>query len=202
MYRANFPLSRYAVGMSDYHHGDLPRQLLTHAASMAATEDPESISLRELARRTGVSHSAPVHHFGSRRGLLTALAIAGFENLNVALEAHEGDLNEMGVTYVTWALSNPGHYAVMWRPRLLDHASEALVQARNRSWNLLSGAVFAETGSTQSAKIDAYAAFSIVHGLASLWLNSALPLPENPAERIRDITSRIVPGQSSRTSRR
>ena len=52
--------------MSRYHHGDLPRQLLDHAAMMAAEMNPASIALRELARRTGVTHSAPVHHFGTR----------------------------------------------------------------------------------------------------------------------------------------
>src|SRR5690625_7319044 len=89
---------------------------------MAQEVDPGAISLRELARRVGLSHSAPVHHFGTRQGLLTALAAAGFTSLCQALDAQGGDIYEMGVAYVMWGLDHPGHYAVMWQPRLLDES--------------------------------------------------------------------------------
>lgn len=178
--------------MSGYHHGDLPRQLLAHASAMAAEADPESITLRELARRTGVSHSAPVHHFGTRQGLLTALAVEGFVGLNDALSKHADDLSEMGVAYVTWALAHPGHYAVMWRPHLLDESSDELTDAREHAWTLLSTTVTGEATAGREAKADAYAAFAIVHGLASLWLSGALPLPEDSTALIRQVTRRVA----------
>lgn len=186
--------------MSGYHHGDLPRQLLAHAATMAAEVDPEGITLRELARRTGVSHSAPVHHFGTRQGLLTALATEGFDGLNEVLSAHTDDIHEMGTAYVTWALAHPGHYAVMWRPRLLSESDEELMLARQHAWTLLSTTVKAGTPGDHDATADSYAAFAIVHGLASIWLDDALPLPDDPAALTRQITQRLAVARGARAS--
>ncbi|MBZ2197533.1 TetR/AcrR family transcriptional regulator [Occultella gossypii] len=180
--------------MTGYHHGDLPRQLLADAAEMAAELGPEAITLRELARRSGVSHSAPVHHFGTRQGLLTALAVEGFQALNDALSTQQDDIHEMGVAYVTWALEHPGHYAVMWQPRLLSGSSEDLVLAREQAWTLLSTTVAegapADRGS-QEIEMDAHAAFAIVHGLVGLWLSAALPYPEDPTVRARQVVRRL-----------
>ncbi|SIM02784.1 Putative TetR-family transcriptional regulator [Mycobacteroides abscessus subsp. abscessus] len=60
-----------------YHHGDLRAAILTSAADMVARRGATELSLRELAREAGVSHAAPAHHFGDRRGLFTALAADG-----------------------------------------------------------------------------------------------------------------------------
>lgn len=181
--------------MNGYHHGDLPRQLLDHAAAMAAEIGPEAITLRELARRTGVTHSAPVHHFGTRQGLLTALAIEGFAALNQALSTHNDDIYEMGVAYVTWALAHEGHYAVMWQPRLLSKSSDELKFERERAWRLLSTTVVGNAAADpdeDAVKADAYAAFAIVHGLASIWLSGALPSPADPIALTREITQRLA----------
>lgn len=177
--------------MSTYHHGDLRRQLLMHTATMAAATGPESISLRELARRAGVSHSAPVHHFGTRDGLLTSLATEGFEALNEALAAYPDNIHEMGVAYVLWALEHPGHYAVMWQPRQLTEDHTELNHVRDRAWALLSTAVAASASPRAQQKVDAYTAFAIVHGLAGIWLSGALPRPDDPEPLAREITRRL-----------
>src|SRR5690625_1144378 len=200
---------------------------------MAEEVGPAAISLRELARRAGVSHSAPVHHFGTLQGLLTALAIAGFEALAAVLEGHHEDIYEMGVAYVEWGLRHPGHYAVMWQPRLLDETDSELQVARGRAWELLVEAVAARVAEvnsgaassdapggpgtsgtpaapsgpgmsgtpaapsgpgmsgTPAAPADALAAFSLVHGLVSIWLSGALPVPKDPATRARAVTQRL-----------
>lgn len=179
--------------MTTYHHGNLPAQLLTEAATMAAEAGPARISLRELARRAGVSHSAPVHHFKTLRGLLTALAISGFESLTGALQVGDQDIYAMGVRYIEWALAHPGHYAVMWQPALLDEADPSLRSSRDSAWETLATAV-AESSSSHDAvtvQADAYAAFSLVHGLADLWLNGALPTPAEPGELIGEVTRRL-----------
>lgn len=186
--------------MTKYHHGNLPEQLLAEAAAMAAEVGPAGISLRELARRAGVSHSAPVHHFKTLRGLLTAVAIDGFESLTSALGADQ-DIYAMGVRYVEWALAHPGHYAVMWQPALLEASNPALQASRDSAWKTLSAAV-AENRSprgSEPAQADAYAAFSVVHGLADLWLSGALPTPEDPRELIRDVTRRLCFGSRAGT---
>ncbi|GAA1695960.1 TetR/AcrR family transcriptional regulator [Microbacterium sediminicola] len=178
--------------MTTYHHGDLPRQLLDSAAEMAASQSPESISLRELARRAGVSHSAPVHHFGTRQGLLTALAIQGFEALGAAIENYHDDIYAMGVTYVQWALAHPGHYAVMWEPRLLDEDDDSLRSARAAAWTALTAAVARHEDPDSPAEgAGAYAAFALVHGLAGILLSGAVPAPADSVALAREVTQRL-----------
>ena len=83
-----------------YHHGDLPRVLLDAAVQAILEVGPAAVSLRDLARRTGVSHAAPAHHFGDKAGLLTAVAADGFRRLAATLgEAYEatGSFLEVGV---------------------------------------------------------------------------------------------------------
>src|SRR5918994_1639788 len=79
-----------------YHHGDLRRTLLAAAVDAIAESGPTALSLRDLARRAGVSHAAPAHHFGDKAGLLTALAAEGYELLGEALETavRTGDFAE------------------------------------------------------------------------------------------------------------
>jgi len=73
-----------------YHHGDLPRVLLDTATQAILEVGPAAVSLRDLARRAGVSHAAPAYHFGDKAGLLTAVAVDGFERLAAALrEAYQ-----------------------------------------------------------------------------------------------------------------
>lgn len=179
---------------SSYHHGDLAHALLSHAADLAAEASPDAITMRGLARRAGVTHSAPVHHFGTRQRLLTTLAIEGFTALADVLADHDDDIHTMGNAYVAWALDHPGHYAVMWQPRLLDETSAEFGAARGRAWTLLSGAV-ATTPAVASPlehQADAHAAFALVHGLASIWLSGALVPPADPATLTAMITSRLA----------
>lgn len=80
---------------STYHHGDLRQAVLSAALDVIATEGPSALSLRDLARRAGVSHAAPAHHFKDRAGLLTAVATEGFDLLAAAL-AQAKDLKDAG----------------------------------------------------------------------------------------------------------
>lgn len=161
---------------------------------MAAEAGPGAISLRELARRAGVSHSAPVHHFGTLRGLLTALAASGFAELTQALTAAGGDIYNMGAAYVLWALDHPGHYAVMWQPRLLDDADPDLRHWRQEAWRELAGAAAAASrapAENRESLVGAYAAFAVVHGLADLWLSGALPPADDARALAGEVTRRL-----------
>src|SRR6202165_723000 len=64
-----------------YHHGDLPRAIVTAALEILSETQSHEFSLRELARRAGVSHNAPYKHFADKRQLLAAVSAAGFEAL-------------------------------------------------------------------------------------------------------------------------
>src|SRR5215213_6595995 len=123
-----------------YHHGDLRRALLEAAVEAIAEVGPAAISLRDLARRAGVSHAAPAHHFGDKAGLLTAVAADGFRRLAATLgEAYEatGSFLEVGVAYVRFAVTHRAHFEVMFRPELYHTDDPELVRARDAARALL-----------------------------------------------------------------
>lgn len=161
-----------------YHHGNLRAQVLDSAAALVAEGGPDVLSLRELARRAGVSHAAPAHHFGDRRGLFTALAVRGFERLAAALAASvtAGAFDETAVAYVRFARAEAGLFAVMFRPELLDPADPELRAARERAGALLREGLDAVPAERividRAAARDA--AWALVHGIAVLALAGAI----------------------------
>lgn len=116
-----------------YHHGDLPNALRRAAEEVIIEKGLGAFSLREVARRAGVSHAAPAHHFGDMRGLLTSLAIEGFTHLEASMrnaQAGVADLEErfvaMGQAYVRLGMERPAHCAVMFRHDMIDDCNEEL----------------------------------------------------------------------------
>ncbi|GAA2090439.1 TetR/AcrR family transcriptional regulator [Streptomyces albiaxialis] len=181
-----------------YHHGDLRRALLAAAAEMIERDGPAALSLRELARRAGVSHAAPAHHFKDRTGLLTALAAEGYELLADALEAAGDDLLESGVAYVRFAVERPAHFAVMFQPGLYRADDPLVTAARDRADARLGAALAAlppdgRAGSAEERESAEVAAWSVVHGFAALWIGGALPpeLGDDPVAAARAVLSRF-----------
>jgi AcrR family transcriptional regulator len=180
-----------------YHHGDLRSVVLRHAADQIAHEGVDGLSLRGLAQRSGVSHAAPAHHFGDRRGLFTALATEGFELLAEELQAAGPDLRDVAVAYVRFALGRPGHFAVMFRSDLLRADDPALVAARGRSGEALRRGVGQLEGVTDAAAVQ-LAGWSLVHGFASLWREGAfagsdlVDASADPEEVARRIVQRVA----------
>jgi AcrR family transcriptional regulator len=176
-----------------YHHGDLRRALLEAAVQAIAEVGPAAVSLRDLARRTGVSHAAPAHHFGDKAGLLTAVATDGFERLAATLrEAYQrtGSFLEVGVAYVRFAVTHRAHFEVMFRPELYRTNDPNLVRAREAARALLyPPAADLANGPDGDAVRAAVAAWSLVHGLATLWLNHNLPpqLGDDPEQITREV---------------
>lgn len=164
------------MAKSGYHHGDLRTAMLTAAAEQIAADGVDAISLRGLARRAGVSHAAPAHHFGDRAGLLTALAIEGYDLLGAELDSAGPDFRDVAVAYVRFALNHPGHFDVMFRRDLL-HADDAdLRAARTRSGAALRAGVadLRLERTDRQERATQLAAWSLVHGFAALWREGAL----------------------------
>ncbi|WP_040781013.1 TetR/AcrR family transcriptional regulator [Nocardia pneumoniae] len=181
-----------------YHHGDLRAALLTAAAERIAAEGVDALSLRNLARHAGVSHAAPAHHFGDRAGLLTALATEGFELLTEQLEHATGDFREVAVAYIRFAREHPGHFDVMYRHSLLHADDPELRAARELSGAALRSGVSAiqPEHSRSHQQATQLAAWSLVHGFASLWRegalhNSALVTDPDPEVLARTMLSTI-----------
>ncbi|GAA2570984.1 MULTISPECIES: TetR/AcrR family transcriptional regulator [Streptomyces] len=153
-----------------YHHGDLRRAVLTAALDVIAAEGPTALSLRDLARRAGVSHAAPAHHFKDRAGLLTAIATEGHTLLSAALGEAE-DLRDLGVRYVRFATAHPAHFQVMFRPELLHPDDPELLAAREQTRSMLRTAV---EGRDADPVLGFMAAWSMAHGFATLLLSHNL----------------------------
>ena len=179
-----------------YHHGNL-RPALLHAAAETITEaGPAAMSLREVARRAGVSHAAAAYHFGDKAGLLTAIAAQGYrmlaEDLRNAREARRG-LLEMGVAYVRFAVRHRAHFEVMYQPGLYRPDDAEIREARAATAALLYGSASPDAGQLAAGA----AAWSLVHGIATLWLNGNLPpqLGDDPEEITRILARHLsVPG--------
>jgi AcrR family transcriptional regulator len=102
-----------------YHHGDLKRALTDAALGLVQEKGPKGFTLREVARRAGVSAAAPYRHFADKSDLLAAAATQGFIQLHEALSAaKDGDPTiqalQMGRAYVRWAVAHPDYYQVMF----------------------------------------------------------------------------------------
>lgn len=184
-----------------YHHGDLRRTLLSETASSIEECGIAKLSLRALAKRAGVSNAAPTHHFGDKTGLLTALAADGFALLADALDddVGRGDLVEMGVAYVRFALEHPAHFSVMFQAHLLHDDDVQLRSAQQRAKRALANGVddAFDGGASEESQI---AAWSIVHGYATLVLSGAVDVDDAIAGA-RAVAAHLAPAPNASRGR-
>ncbi|MFF7761389.1 TetR/AcrR family transcriptional regulator [Streptomyces griseorubiginosus] len=178
-----------------YHHGDLRRAILGAALAVIAAEGPAALSLRDLARRAGVSHAAPAHHFKDRTGLLTAIAAEGFGLLAAALK-EAADLKDAGVRYVRFAREHPAHFQVMFAPGLLRADDLELTTGRALATDALRSAVSGVRAEDFGidARLAGVAAWSLAHGFATLLLSHNLDGPvgdKAPEEVFRTLATTL-----------
>lgn len=131
-----------------YHHGDLPNALRSAAVDLITELGPAGFSLREVARRAGVSHAAPAHHYGDTTGLLTAVAVEAFQHLSENLEARAGGIGDpaerlvqVGIAYVVTGRDHPAHCAVVFRGDLVDTSDPAYAEWGDRTYRFLESTV-------------------------------------------------------------
>lgn len=178
-----------------YHHGSLRIALINAAEAVIAERGLDRFSLRETARRAGVSAAAPAHHFRDARGLLTALAAQAFRDLAEALAAADADagndrearIKAQGEAYVVFALERPARFDLMWRKPLLDNDDPQLSEAGNRAFDVLDRVTRGEgapsSGSTDPVLAPSIAAWSLVHGFARLAIDGAFGAEPDSAAR-------------------
>ena len=181
-----------------YYGGDLRRDLLEAALELIARQGPSAVSLRSLARRLGVSHAAPANHFPDKAALFTAIATEGFELLGAALDDAAGQagpeatagqrFRAAGRAYTSFAVAHPAHFAVMWQRDLLHPNDPALAAAADATFDRLLAAVRDVQAEGWAPGADpqtvAVLAWSVVHGLAALWLSGALDSAQRPFDEI------------------
>lgn len=172
---------------NNYHHGDLRQSLIDAAIALISEEGIKELSLRQVARRVGVSHNAPYRHFADKEALLAAVAEQGFQSLGMAMEtAREGipidswqRLEAIGIAYVHFALAHPAHYRLMFGDYRCNFSKYAgLVAVAQQSFMVLvdtiregqAAGIFRAADPVNMARV----AWSLVHGQSMLALDNKL----------------------------
>ena len=233
-----FPLSIYAVNIhrvvtsmanprassaprarraARYHHGDLRRALIDTALGMVTEEGAWNFTLREVARRAGVSHMAPYNHFEDKSALLAEVAALGFQSLRQTLEGatrrhpHSARqaLANISAAYVRFGVQRPAHYRLMFGAELAEKARYPNLQAASdATFAVLTNVLERGQASRQvgrgSVRDQALAAWSLVHGLTTLLIDqrvSFLGISTAEAERhARQAGTALFDGLRGRTN--
>ncbi len=125
-----------------YHHGNLREALLHAAERTLETGGVQNISLRELSRELGVSHTSPRRHFANKQALLDALALRGFERFDQVLGRaarlggpdFKGRLTKLARAYVGFALKYPALLSLMFEAKHRPDAPRELMEASERAF--------------------------------------------------------------------
>jgi AcrR family transcriptional regulator len=188
-----------------YHHGDLRHALLDAAEKELADRGIEGFTLRGCAKRAGVSHAAPAHHFRDANGLLTALAALGFERFLSFQKARQADapqdprsqLVASGLGYIDFALANPALFRLMFASERADFASDDLARNADAAFDYLVQGVEAIRGRDPyrdaAGMLDVMATWGLTHGLADLMLSGRMkPLLAMPPAARDAALSQII----------
>ncbi|PZW48759.1 TetR family transcriptional regulator [Humitalea rosea] len=153
--------------------------MLDRADALLDAGGDGAISLREVARAAGVSATAAYRHFADKEALLAALAARHYADFGTALAG--ASLTGMGRAYIRFALARPGRFRLMFGPLLARAAAHPELAAASR-------AAFAALSAAASSPDEALRAWGLVHGLAHLLLDGAIPAPDQEA-----LIARLIP---------
>jgi AcrR family transcriptional regulator len=172
-----------------YHHGDLRRALVEAALELVGEGGVEAVSVREAARRSGVSPGAPFRHFQSRTALITAVAEEAQRRFRAEIAAAiakvpGGDplarFRAIGVAYLRWAMRNPAHFEVISNGKYFDHDGAAELSRDNAEIIAMTEAALAEAfaqGQLRSPDIRLVqiAGRALVYGFARMNIDGHFP---------------------------
>jgi len=172
--------------MSTYHHRDLRTALLRAAGKRLEKQGITALSVREAARRVGVSHNAPYRHFADREALLAALAAQGFEMLGQAMRGQTG--RGMGEAYVRFALQYPQRFRLMFGGQVALEKYPQLRAAASSAFDQLQAAF---SGYAVEPRVAAAAAWSLVHGLSHLILDGHFAQRQADDEFVKQVLGAV-----------
>lgn len=158
------------------HHGALRRELIGAALVLLDRDGTEAVTIRAVARASGVSHAAPANHFPDRRALLTAVAVDIFGELRAVADAARdaaaphprARILAFADAYVAYALAHPNRYRMMWRMDLLDPADGKLKAHVDELYAGIERDVSLLPGAKDRATTRVVALSSVVHGYVSM----------------------------------
>jgi AcrR family transcriptional regulator len=181
-----------------YHHGDLREALIKAGRAILEKDGVGALTLRACARKAGVSHAAPQHHFASISDLLAEIAATGFEDFVKALDKGSArsslpveKLKAMGQSYVAFAREKPAVYQLMFGVAT-PLSSERLQSARTAAWEQLINAVSAAAGA-EDKEAKAMQVWSTVHGFAMLVIGQQLPSKVSIPQALKRVVDGLLP---------
>jgi len=174
------------MGKTSYHHGNLRAALLAGAGDLLEEKGPAQLSLREAARRAGVSQTAPYRHFDSREALLAALAAKAYHDLAAALNdacksaaGAPATLHALGAAYVDFAVENPQKFRLMFGPDITmmeewEDTRAASADVQNIIETTVGDYLEARRIRLKTPLVPVASAWSLIHGLAMLMIEQRL----------------------------
>jgi AcrR family transcriptional regulator len=199
-----------------YHHGDLKRVLIDAALGLVEEGGAEAVSVREAARRAGVSPGAPFRHFPSRVALLTAVAEEAQRRFRAEIEAAlteapAGDplarFRSFGLAYLRWAMRNPAHFEIISSGRFFDHDKATELSQDNAELIGMTERLLADAFGRGQLRVPdlkrvQIAGRALVYGFARMNIDGHLPrwgVAEADAERTAEaILDLFIEGISTR----
>lgn len=195
--------SRDAASASTYHHGNLRETLIARALTLAAEGGLDAVSIREVARRAGVSPGAPFRHFPDKVALMTAVAeeaMARFRaEIAAALARETSDdpirrIRAVGVAFLLWARRNPTHFEIISSRRAIDFAGSAVLSAANAEIQAQMLRLLEEAARRGILRVDdpqliQITGRALVYGLARMLIDGQFPswgIAETEAERVME----------------
>ena len=160
-----------------YHHGDLRPALIAAGEAELAERGIEGFSLRGVAKRAGVSHAAPAHHFRDTNGLLTALAAEGFRRFLAKQHARQAkaatdplsQLIASGLGYVDFAMAHPALFRLMFSSERPKHEDLDLYAASSAAYRqLIDDVRRARGGQSEPEALEVMRTWAVAHGIADL----------------------------------
>ncbi len=202
------------MARSTYHHGDLREGLLAAAEQELIEKGIEGFSLRGVAKRAGVSHAAPAHHFRDTAELLTALAAVAARRFHQAIKTSKAAAAKdarsrflaSGRAYVGFACQNPAMFELMFGSRRPDFTSDDFVRPATDAFRELVGDVAALRGddplASPEGRADVLAAWSLVHGLSTLLIAGRVGFIRQDADTdfdamLQRVLERLLPGHQA-----
>jgi len=176
----------------NYHHGDLRAALVRVAGDILDQSGPATLTLRETARRAGVSHSAPYRHFADREALLAEVVARSFAQLGAALrEAASAGGAEVARAYLRFALGHPSRYRLMYAGEISPARRADLAQHFAPVLRVLTDSI-PGLGDAEHARRAGTASWALLHGLAGLLLGGYLGRPAPDAADAERVLREVV----------
>ncbi|MBM3546315.1 MAG: TetR/AcrR family transcriptional regulator [Alphaproteobacteria bacterium] len=172
-----------------YHHGDLRQALVTAGLALIEAEGAEALSVREVARRAGVSSAAPFRHFPSRIALMTAIAEEAMRRFHrefvEALEKAPTDdplarFRAIGIAYLRWAFRNPTHFQVLSDRTLFDFEGATELRRQDQEIRLameeaVKAAIAKDRLRSDDVRLLHLTGRGLVYGLARMQVDGHMP---------------------------